>query len=882
MVKKNNRDFPSVVYKPTALVAGGAGFIGSFLCQSLLFQGCRVLALDNLSSGDKKNLESCFQNQDFRFIKRDLTRSLKIKDRIDYVFHLAGAERKKTRNLLELAKAKSAKFLLVSSARHSASERFSEEMVLEYFRQGADVRIVRFDGVYGPRMNLSKTVIVAGEKSRQFYPIFISDAIYGLTKAMFTTRTNGEVFTLVDPKGIQIAEFIKKLGGFLNKSLAILEIDHSTFARQKLSGWKAKIGFDEGIKRTIASFSSKKLFRPKWQMRIVFGIIGFFTLIVFLTLPFWPSFFHLFAGAYNLNRAYSSFKKGNQATFGKSAESSYSHFEKSAQFFNNLSGVFLVLGMEKKGRQLTESAVLGKKIARIGIYSVDLMEKAEEAFQVIFKDREEDLTRWSQEVKPQLEGVYRELSFLEADLKSESYSLLLKGIPGISFKAEDIEKIFIEGKRGIADFSKFLEIFPQVLGAKERVTYLVLFQNNMELRATGGFIGSFALVSFDRGKMVEFEVFDVYSADGQLRGHVEPPRLLKEYLGEAGWYLRDSNWDPNFPTSAVRAEWFLEKTLKRRVDGVIGVNLNLPKKFLTVFDEIEMVDFGEKITAENLFQKAQHYAEVGFFPGSTQKRDFLGSLSRVLLERVKTSSSVERLKIAQAVHSDLQSKNLLFYFNDEELMKTVFNLGWGGALRQPSCFDSKTFCLEDYLMIVESNFGVNKANYFLRRNLVFETGLSQSGRVENVLRIDYLNGSPAGDRFGGDYKNFLRIYVPLGSVLERVKVGGKILPEEEIELGVSSGKTFFGFLVKVPAGGEESIEIDYYLPYKLEKDLKIDYLFFWQRQPGAEPSPFVFKVELPFRSLFSEVIPDWISFENGIWVEDKLDGDFLFRGTHLP
>lgn len=118
----------------------------------------------------------------------------------------------------------------------------------------------------------------------------------------------------------------------------------------------------------------------------------------------------------------------------------------------------------------------------------------------------------------------------------------------------------------------FLELtLKPFLGGKilsqERQTILVLLQNNMELRPTGGFIGSYALLNFFQGKLVDFEVYDVYEADGQLRGHAEPPADLKQYLGEDGWYLRDANWSPLFPKPRFRRLGFLEKEMGKKWTG---------------------------------------------------------------------------------------------------------------------------------------------------------------------------------------------------------------------------------------------------------------------------------------------------------------------------
>jgi len=111
---------------------------------------------------------------------------------------------------------------------------------------------------------------------------------------------------------------------------------------------------------------------------------------------------------------------------------------------------------------------------------------------------------------------------------------------------------------------------PSILGQDTNKNYLILFENNMELRPTGGFIGHTVLQNFGGGKLNGLDINDIYSADGQLKGHGEPPAPIKNYLGEANWWFRDSNWDPDFPTSAERAEWFLNKEMDQNFDGVIS------------------------------------------------------------------------------------------------------------------------------------------------------------------------------------------------------------------------------------------------------------------------------------------------------------------------
>src|SRR3989339_1362482 len=114
--------------------------------------------------------------------------------------------------------------------------------------------------------------------------------------------------------------------------------------------------------------------------------------------------------------------------------------------------------------------------------------------------------------------------------------------------------------------------------------YLILLQNNMELRPTGGFIGSFAKVSFEGGKLKKLDVNDSYAIDGQLGIHVEPPKEIKEDLGQKDWFMRDSNWEPDFPTSARQQGGFYTKETAERVEGGFGLEISALERLI---DRIE-------------------------------------------------------------------------------------------------------------------------------------------------------------------------------------------------------------------------------------------------------------------------------------------------------
>ena len=257
----------------TCLVTGGAGFIGSHLCDKLIESGFKVICLDNLSTGSKKNIEYLLGSPNFEFIQADVSQPIPYDlSAVRYVFHLASpasptdfekipeevllANSLGGLNLLKIASETKAKLLMASTSEvygdpkehpqketywgnvnsfgsrscYDESKRFAEAATYVYLKKyGIDVRIVRIFNTYGPRMRKddgrvisnfinqalggkSLTVYGKGEQTRSF--CYVSDLVEGIFKAMFTEGTKGEIMNLGNPeeyKIVDLAQKIKKL-----------------------------------------------------------------------------------------------------------------------------------------------------------------------------------------------------------------------------------------------------------------------------------------------------------------------------------------------------------------------------------------------------------------------------------------------------------------------------------------------------------------------------------------------------------------------------------------------------------------------------------------------------------------------------------------------
>lgn len=916
---------------PVAVVAGGAGFVGSFLSEALLLQGCQVICLDNLLIGRQENLANCVANPNLTFLKHDLLSPVNKIEKADYIFHLAGLEAHKetpsssdlslatlqvnaqgTKNLLDLATQTEAKFLLGSSlkvfeqsaiegdldsllgkteegklavASLAEAKRFAELVTTEYYQsEKVNVRIVRLADVYGPRMNLEVEgwvpelfrqaikegiIKLPGDGSNKIHPTFVADVVYGLIRAMFASGTAGEVFSLINPREVSLLEFAQEIKKQIPKGVEIkfvAESEVSPFVYEKiLDGqsklpWSPKVKIEEGIQKTLSFFQKeirlkrkerketllpekKPRPRPQPKRRFLTLVLVGLALLLILSSPFWLLATETFLGAYKLKGSRASFLEGEFSQGIKQAQSARYFFNQATETTNFLSPLYQGIMGERNFSATTKFLKAGKEIGASLVQLGQAGQNAQKLAEVVFQNQPGSVADLVGEMEAELGFAFSQLGFAEAELKNQAsaaggiFGNQLVRLSGLTTEIAQARELILKAQKGV-------RILPSFLGLYQRQSYLVLLQNNMELRPTGGFIGSFAILTFEHGRFIDLEVRDVYSADGQLKGHVEPPSDLKKYLGEAGWYLRDSNWDPDFPTSAVKAAWFLEKEIGRNVDGVIGVDLFLAQRLLEAVGEIELPDFQEKITVQNLFERAEYHAEMNFFPGSTQKQDFLGSLARTLFNQIKEADQTQWLSLARGIYQSLKEKDLLFYLDDSELMTVISGLGWDGRIRGIECRERD--CLADYLMLVETNVGVNKANYFVDRKIKQEILIDDGGSVWRKVNLSYRNQSQAEVFPGGTYKNYLRLLFPPGSELDKVKISNEPLSPDQIEEFSLHGKQGFGFLIEVPIQETKLVEINYHLAKKVPLEMgQFQYLLYFQKQPGIRDEEVELKITLP-------------------------------------
>ncbi len=406
-----------------------------------------------------------------------------------------------------------------------------------------------------------------------------------------------------------------------------------------------------------------------------------------------------------------------------------------------------------------------------------------------------------------------------------------------------------------------IDVWPHIFGFDQARSYAILFQNNTELRPGGGFIGSYAIVKINKGRLSDFSIHDVYDADGQLKGHVEPPFAIRRYMPLVHWYLRDSNFSADNLKNAQTAAFFLQQETGVTVDGIITLDLSFVQQVIKSLGSIYVPEYNETVTANNFYLVTQSHVEKNSFAGSTQKKDFLTALFSALQAKLFTKkiSYVDLLK--QSIASIAQ-KDLLFAFSDKSIQQvfTVNNLS--SALWDVRPAGSG---VNDFTAISEANLGVNKVNGFINRKIFQNMTVGKNGSASGALKVVYENISD-GSWPGGTYKNYVRFLLPQGTVLTNILLNGvaqsrypavidpKIYEAAkfqapkgiEVEQTIEGGKIGYAFLVTVPIHATLSVEIDYTIAQKIDTtqtEFSFDELLF--KQPGTVSDPHVFSLSFP-------------------------------------
>ncbi len=409
----------------------------------------------------------------------------------------------------------------------------------------------------------------------------------------------------------------------------------------------------------------------------------------------------------------------------------------------------------------------------------------------------------------------------------------------------NIKEQFVGLASLFVDAKPLVKKIPEILGKNKEKTYLILFQNDKELRASGGFLTAYAVFKIKDGKMTINRSEDIYSLDNSISSHpTAPEEILSYHKGVTKFYIRDSNLSPDFPTSVdLFNSLYKKSSAKVNYDGIIALDSKILVDMLKIFGDTEAsgVRFSANIDKRcdcpqvlyQLFDMVDR--PVNYI--KENRKGVLGELMYALFYKaIGFSPSKYWGTLAQTMFKNMQEKHILLYFVDKNMQQSIEKLNFAGKIREyPG----------DYLAVNNVNFAGAKSNLFVSMSLDSKT----KGK-EKEITVSYRNPYAHSDcnlERGGlclnaILRNWIRVYVPKGSKL--VSFDGST---KKVQTYDELGKTVFeGFLTVSPEGSAKVV-VKYTLPDEIDTS---KYLI--QKQPGTYENKLT--VEIDGKKVFTGVL----------------------------
>jgi hypothetical protein len=332
--------------------------------------------------------------------------------------------------------------------------------------------------------------------------------------------------------------------------------------------------------------------------------------------------------------------------------------------------------------------------------------------------------------------------------------------------------------------------------------------------------------------------------DSYRQPHPAPPAALQTHMQAGILVFRDANWSPDYPTSAEVLAAIFRADMDERVDGVVAIDTTFVKLLLAALGPIPVPRYDVTVTADNVVETV-----IGFWnepldaPSIAERqqkhqewlqhrKDFGGALVSAGFERLASLSMGDMLRVAQGTQKAIAGKHLLVWaIDDPALQDDLRRAGLDGSLQQQP---------GDYLMVVDSNVGWNKADRYIERAIDYQATLA-SGNPRARVCIAYENRANVQlnecvHRAGYEdsyealakqcYWNYVRILAPRGSVL-RAAQGA----EGPVDLTIEGDKASMGALLVVPPGQSRTLCLEYDLPADISHQSS-HYDLLVQKQPG--------------------------------------------------
>lgn len=440
-------------------------------------------------------------------------------------------------------------------------------------------------------------------------------------------------------------------------------------------------------------------------------------------------------------------------------------------------------------------------------------------------------------VVPKIDNIEKELVIAKEEVdkintqKYPNFWLFKK----LRTKIDEVKLLTDQSVTAVEEGKPLIKLLPQLLGEPKSKKYLVLFQNDNELRPTGGFLTFYAIFRVDQGVIHIDSSNDIYKLDDSIPSHPKAPEIILKYLPKVSTLnIRDSNLSPDFVVSMKTFnEMYAKSSFKNDIDGIIAIDTQFLVHIIGILGEVQAG--GQTFTAKHdtrcncpqvVYQLELNTTKpVGFV--RENRKAIVGDLLYATMQKALSSSpKLYWGKLFQSALGDAAEKHVLFSLNNKDAQKGIESLNWAGRIKEYQ---------GDYLHTNDANFAGAKSNMYIKESVKMEYRISGDGTVSKTVTISYRNPQPHSDcnlERGGlclnaTLRNFQRVYIPEGASLSSSKGS-----EVKIETKKDLGKTYFESFFTVKPLGKSEITYAYNLPFKVKSGSKLPVLI--QKQPGVE------------------------------------------------
>ncbi|HZZ98410.1 MAG TPA: DUF4012 domain-containing protein [Candidatus Saccharimonadia bacterium] len=451
-------------------------------------------------------------------------------------------------------------------------------------------------------------------------------------------------------------------------------------------------------------------------------------------------------------------------------------------------------------------------------------------------------------IQPVMDQLTSQLDTVDSELaqiNENRYPVSFRGHE-IRSKITTVKDLAAGAKNAVVEGRPVLEVLPDVAGATgKRKKYLVIFQNDNEIRPTGGFMTAYATLYIENGTVSLEKSDDIYQLDTKFANKpAAPPILLKYLTTEKRWNIRDMNTSPDVKNS-MDVFWSYYSKLPgepRDVDGIVMVDTHVLSDLVKLLGPVEVPGFGT-FSAEtdkrcDCPQIIYALSEIVDRPTPFLRADrkgIIGPMMQGVLAKAYGAPHQLWPDLFKMAGSEVQGKHVQFYFFDPKIQAAAESIDAAGRVQN-------TPNNSDYFMLVDANLGGAKSNLFITSDVLHEVSAPTGGNLEETVTVTYKNPHPGSNCnleagqlcLNGKLFDWVRIYLPKGA-----QIGDTLgFDQDSVKTYDELDHTVVEGVFTLEPLNQAKIKVSYKVPYTDTKN----YNLYIEKQGGAKDTSTVLSV----------------------------------------